>query len=194
MAQSFIAEATTSKARASDAMSRSAMISSGHRPWASRRRSPRTTPTDLAASDDATTRLACNTAPASSGGIPAATTGQSGHHTAAIRGTVTSALDHIDSPLRSAVPMQLGDRGSHIWGDETKCSVGRWKFVPSTTNAAWQTPAGCRDVEISRLQPTEPLAQSMPLTRFDGKRNVVLQLWFSSRREFDQYRASFSAS
>src|SRR5437016_8873226 len=74
----------------------------GQRLCASRRRSPTWTPSALAATEAATTRLAKTTAAAMSAGTPAAVTGQSGHDTTNVRVAVTQpALLLAASPPRA---------------------------------------------------------------------------------------------
>ena len=70
----------------------------GQRCWAWRRRCPITTPSSAAAGVRATTRCARMTAAGTSGRQPAATTGQSGHHTVTIR--IGSSPDSSPDPPR----------------------------------------------------------------------------------------------
>ena len=86
---SATARMTASNWRASRAGSWSSTSNSGQHPCASRRRCPDRTPAIAAAGDLAITRLARSTAAGTVGATPAATTGQSGHHTVTILGTIT---------------------------------------------------------------------------------------------------------
>ena len=79
------APATASKARASRAGSCSSSSTCGQRAWASRRRRPVRIPSARAAGVVATTRLACRTTAGTVIATPAATSGQSAHHTTIVR-------------------------------------------------------------------------------------------------------------
>jgi hypothetical protein len=81
------ARTTASNARASRAGSCCSMRTSGQRACASRRRCPTAMPSAPAATECATTRLACSTTTGSAACAPTTTTGQCGHHSTPRRGT-----------------------------------------------------------------------------------------------------------
>jgi len=102
-----IAATTGSKARASCTGSRALTTRPGHRLCASRRRRPILTPSRRAAAEQAITWLPEVTATGTSGGIPRATTGQSGHQATSTR---------LDPPITRRSPLAMGLQSSRPTG------------------------------------------------------------------------------
>ena len=134
-----IARTTGSNALASRSGSWSSSATSGQRCWAWRRRWPIVTPSAAAAGDRATTRLACSTTAGTPPATPAATTGQSGHHTVTIRracgrthGGARSAHGAQPQPARRPAAAPPRRRAPPGPGSHSSARRGRGCAAPTT--------------------------------------------------------------